>query len=171
MEVFRAVPQVKKITIEVVDDEKLDINDLAPGDTLAEEYSLPTKRVAFIGYVKGGGTPVPVEIGVNRIHAEYDDNYPSGEEIADMTTNQQYYRMKRANDLLRRDWLCEVVRGLDAEVADSLILTAPGQRYSDGERILMALGWMDEPVPMPKSDDNEEATEDKGEVQTVVTGN
>ena len=170
MDIFRAVPHVKKITIEIIDMNKIeDVNDLAPGDSLVEDYSLPTIRRAYLGYVKGPGTPVPVEIGVNRIHSEYDENRPSPEEAATMSTNEAYYRFKRANDILRRDWLCEVVRGLEVEAADSLV--------TDGtsDTILRALGWMDavsniEPTPTENKEESSEAEKEGEDVGVEETG-
>lgn len=140
------------------------VDDLAPGDSLVEDYSLPTRRRAYIGYVKGPGTPVPVEIGVNRIHSEYEQNYPSPDEQAVMNTNEVYYRLKRANDILRRDWLCEVVRGLEVEVADSLVIDGTS------DRILRALSWMDAVAPISNESNSEDVVEEKSEAEKEGEG-
>lgn len=178
MEVFRAVPQVKKITIEIVDMDRLDIDDLDSDEAngLVEDYKLPTKRVSYIGYVKGPGCPVPVEIGVARVHAEYNEEFPTEEDAASMTSSRRYYSYKRSNINLLRDWLMEVVRKLPQEVADSLLYDDNGA--SDGNRILVALGWIEPPTTTPSDDvnnnvvnnDNSEAESNtKGE--DVETGN
>lgn len=157
---YRAIPELRRVIIEVVDDEKFD-----PDNATFDENGtmiVPTIRKAYIGYVKGPGTPVPVAIECDRIDAEYEENYPSDSDRETLKFNEYYARFMRANYLLYRDTLMTVVRGLDAEQAN-LLASNP-----QGREILIALKWIS--VNAPSETAPNEATDDMGEAVSAESG-
>lgn len=154
IDMFRAVPEFKKIVVEIVDREKLDLNvEASEGDQFVSDWKPPTKRVAFLAYVKGPGTPVPVELEVNRIIMEYERDFPGAEVLNALPPAEQWYMISRANSLYHLNLLTSIAPKLGVEDAQSLV--------SDGSarRILELCKW----VPSVDTEEVDEEPDDKGE--------
>lgn len=149
---LRAVPETFMEPIEIVD--RINSTD--------EEVKTIVKLHRV--YVKGDGTPVPIVIETDRVFAEYDDNYPDEDELAAISSiTQRIAKTRRANLLMHRDLLMEVVAGLDIEDADVLAGT------DAGEDLLIRAKWLSARVPEDAEPAPEEAEDDtKGEVTTVT---
>lgn len=157
MDTFTAIPVIQRFPLTVVDEEKLP--DFYASENIDEP--IPTKTQIFVGYEKGPGTPVPVQIEVDRISTEYADNLPTDDDETNLTPNEYADKWRRVNMLLRRNLLLAVIRGLSVESANIL-----AHEDSKGREILARLGWISAPNETVASD--ESATENKaeGEVET-----
>lgn len=151
MDSYTAIPDITRMPIEVVDQEKL-----------AEWYDnpnldapVPTITKIFVCYGKGPGTPVPIQIEVDKVETEYVDNLPDDADREKLTPAQYYDKSRRVDMLLRRNLLLAVIKGMDADSANVLAKEDNGK----GREILVKLGWL-----MERSlDKTESENEQEGE--------
>ena len=163
LDIFSAVPSFRRLAINVLDIEKLDEWLQSNTDDAGQP---PRITKVFLAYEKGPGTPVPVQIEVDKIDTEYHLNRPTDEESTSLSIFEYADKWRRVNMLLRRNLLLAVVRNLDPDDANILATDPDGEGY----RILVQLGYLDERIPIAdqtETETEEEATDDKGEVQEV----
>jgi hypothetical protein len=159
MDTFSAVPSIQRFPITVIDFEKLE--EFYASEDL--DAKIPTVTKIFVGYEKGSGLPVPVQIEVDRIEQEYLENLPTEEEqkqIADGSGSVGEYlnKWRRVNMLLRRNLLLAVIRGLDTESANLL-----AQEGAQGREILVRLGFIVQSADEEKLEESTTGTENKKE--------
>jgi hypothetical protein len=147
---IRAVPEFFVEPIEIIDREH----------STNEELATITKL--FRVYVKGDGTPVPVVIETDRVFSEYDENFPDDEQLAAIKgISGRIAVTRKANLIMHRDLLMEVVEGLDIEDAN-ILAGLPA-----GEDLLIKAKWLSERVPTI-DDDVEDDDAEKGEAENVT---
>lgn len=138
MDTYTAIPDITRMPIKVLDleryDEWLESPDL--------DAPVPMITRIFVVYGKGPGTPVPIQMEVDQIEAEYSNNIPTDEDRESMSANEYLNKWRRVNMLLRRNLLLAVIRGLDQESAN--VLAAEDENGNgEGRRILEQRGWIE----------------------------
>lgn len=156
METFTAIPSIRRFPLTVVDVEKLDAW-MASDDV---DAPIPTITKIFVGYERGPGTPVPVQIEVDQLDAEHQGQIPTDEDRTNLSIAEYLNKWRRANMLLRRNLLQAVVRNLDVESANALAKDDDGP----GFQLLVQLGWLE---PKATDDDAESENKEEGEATAV----
>lgn len=118
----------------------------------------------FWGYHRGAGCPLPIVIDIDRIEADYEDEYPSKEERSTLSQSRYFAKARRANLIRYRDTLVTVVQGLEEDDANILI-TTDDDSNSPGLDALVFLGWRQDPNAVQENEDSESS--DEGEVVRV----
>lgn len=139
MDTFTAIPSIVRLPISVIDKTRYD--EWLASDDL--DSTPPTITQIYVGYSKGAGCPVPVQIEVDGIETEYEAQIPTPEERGEnssLSINELVDKWRRANFLLRRNLLLAVIKNLDPDDANVLANEAGG-----GREILIKLGWVSAP--------------------------
>jgi hypothetical protein len=158
VDTFTAIPSFRRVPINVIDKIRIDewMNSPLPEEG-EEETPIPTITQIFIVYTKGPGTPVPVQIEVDRIETEYSQSLPSDEDEKNLTTFEYSDKWRRVNMLLRRNLLLAVVDKLDVDDANVLAQADDGE----GRIILERAGWLTKRILEENKDvENKEEGED-----------
>lgn len=161
MDTFAASPAFFRVPIEVLDLER--VKEWEQSEDLTAPP--PTKVQIFVVYIKGPGTPVPVQIEVDNIETEYAAEVPTEEDYNTLSANQYSDKWRRCNMLLRRNLLLAIVRGLDPDSANILA----HEDNKDGRELLVRGGWI-APRPELETDEVVENKEEGEEVQVDETG-
>lgn len=156
MDTFTAIPSFQRFPIKIVDQERL--HDWMESEEI--DQPIPTVTKIFVGYEKGSGTPVPVQIEVDQIETEYIENLPTDEESKTLSASQYADKWRRVNMLLRRNLLLAVIRGLDPDSANML-----AHEDAQGREILERLGWITR-RPLEQEQEQEQEPEKESENKT-----
>lgn len=120
------------------------------------------ETVMLAGYHKGPTCPVPVNIEVDRVWAEWEAGQPTEDERESMHSRAMLAKINMVARVLHRDLLVAVIPGLEHDEAN--VLAADGGQW---ESILGELGWWT--VDAAKDDADPEATA-PAETNTAPTG-
>lgn len=131
---FTAVPDIMRVPLKVLDVEKYD--EWLTNEDL--DAPIPMITRIFVVYCKGPGTPVPIQIEIDRIETEYEEALPTTEEATTLSAFQYVDKHSRVDMLLRRNLLLAVVKGLDSDSANVLAQKIDG----DGHELLRRAGWL-----------------------------
>lgn len=162
MDTFTAVPSIMRLPITVIDREKY--AEWLESEDLTVDSNPPTVTKIFIAYAKGPGTPVPVQIEVDKLTSEYVRQAPTEQDRIEMDALDYYDKANRSAMLFRRNLLLAVVRGLDPDDANVL-----AHDENAGRLILERLGYLRSQAEL-EAEANEsegEASDDTGEAKAV----
>jgi hypothetical protein len=163
MDSFTAIPGIRRLPITIIDKEKYDEWLNSPD----LDAPVPTKVQVFVCYEKGPGTPVPVQIEIDKIDTEYSLNIPTEASTEGISWQERADMWRKVNMSLRRNLLLAVVRGLDVD--DANVLATSDENNGEGYKILCVLGWLT-PREEPTQEEEQESVAEHEEEGEDVTG-